>query len=1260
MTKRIRAILTAAAVAAGAGPALGGGFSANFDDGALPAGTQIFGNGTSAGVIELNGGVADSGCLKLTKNANGLQGTFLLDDLDGGNPVNGFTARFKLRLGGGSAVPADGCSFCVGNDLGTSFGEAGSGSGLRIGFDIYDNTDGNPNNDAGEAPAINVFWNGALVSRTRLTLAALVTNTFADVLVRINNNGTLDLSYNGTVIHTALSIGYQPIAGAAYGWGGRTGGLNTNQFVDDIEITSTTGALAPYITRQPISLRVASGYPARFNVLDNAAAGVVYQWERKRPADATFAPVGDPAPAYVTPVLSVADSGSQYRVTLSSPEGIVVSDPATVEVVSLDRAAPTATFNFNEGVVPAGSGAFGSAVALPSDGFAGTGCMNLTDAVNAVAGTWTVDDLNGGQPVESIEVFFKLNMSNGTVPPADGFGFHWAPDLPDAGFPVAEEPVGNGLSVTFDVYDSTDGNPFNGVGEAPAIDVFWLRNRVGGTIVPLEFLNTQGEFQDVFLRLSSSGKIDVMFNGIVLVYQQQVPNWTAFSQARYGFSARTGGLNQRHAIDEVEIRSTLYAGPIAVIAQPQDTLAVVNRTATFSVISNDPTNALYQWQWKGAGAADFSDIPGATSASYTTPLLVAADNASQYRCRVYRTTSPSSVFSNAATLTVVDVARPTAPDINDTFNDGFTVTNTGAFPATVQTLSGNAIVLPDGGTGASGSLLLTEAVNTQFGTLVIDDFKPGVAIGEFTAAINTQIVGGNPADGWSFSWSDSINPVQAYGGLENGVGDDLRIGFITYGGSGVGVLVNWRGTQLIKVPVPLALLQSDFGVFEETVIRLRQDVSGTGATLTVVHDGTVIIRDLVLPGFQGLANGRFAVAARTGGLNEEHRYDDIAISTKPYTGPIAITQQPQSVRLRAGLTTTLTVGVNDPGRTVFQWQSRAPGAGTFSNIPGATASSYTTPLLTTAMSGTTYRCVCTAPSNTLTSNEAVVTVIEPDYPTAWNRIIDFNDGQIPADGAVLGSAVVFPTGGVADTGMVQLTPAANGLTGSFTLADQNSGVRVLGFATRFRLRIGDGTNPPADGTSFVWSPEAIDQPFGEDGSGGGLVVSFDIYDNEDGNPDNEAGEAPAIEARWAGVSMGNIRVPRSVLETGSQYTDVFIRVNPEGTLDVVVGNTIAYWKTPIPGFTPLAGATFGWGARTGGLNAIQEVDEIALSTTPESLPGLSIAVEGSDIVVTFQGILQTTTGSAAGLDGWTDVPGATNPYRVPLSSATGRRFWRVR
>ena len=1249
MTTMKRALLALLAAGAGALPALGGTFAANFDDATLPAGSVLFGDGVNSGVIEATGGAGNTGCVKLTKNLNSLQGSFIVNDLDGGLPVNGFTAQFKMRLGGGSAVPADGCSFCVGSDVpdGT-FGEAGVGSGLRIGFDIYDNTDGNPNNDGGEAPSFNVWWNNVLLVRTRVPLATMVTNTFVDVLVRINPTGTLDLSWNGTAIHTNLAIGYQPIAGARFGWGGRTGGLNTNQFIDDVSITTTTGTLVPYISRQPISVRVASGYPALFNVVDNGAEGAAYQWERRRPGEPGFTPLGVATPVLTTAPLTPADSGTQYRVVISNISGFAESTPATVEVVDLSPGVPSVSFNFNDAMVPAGSNAYGTALVQATGGVGDTACMVLTEAVNGQAGTWTVDDLNGGQSVESIEVAFKLQMGGGTAPPADGFGFHWAPDLPTAGFPVAEEPVGNGLSVTFDVYNS-------GNNEAPAIDVFWLRNRVGGVAVPLEFLNTQGAYQDVFIRLSAAGRIDVMFNGLVLVYQLQVPGWTAFSQANYGFSARTGGLNQRHAIDDVSIRSVLYAGPIGVVSPPQNVTTLPGRTATFSVTSNDPLRAQYQWQWKAAGAPDFSDIGGATSQTYTTPAVLAADNGSEYRCRVFRTESPSSTFSDAAVLTVLDLARPATPEINDTFDDGTTVANTGTVPAAVQTLSGNATILPDGGTAGSGSLRLTEAINTQFGTLVIDNFRGTTSVGGFTAAMNVQITGANPADGWAFSWSDNIAPAQAYTNHERGIGDDLRVAFICYGPNGIGVEVYWQGVQLTKVLTPLELLQTAVGSYEEVIIRMTQDVSGTGATLSVAQDGVVIVNGLLIPGFQGMANGRFAIGARTGGLNQEHRYDDVCIRTDDYTGPIRITQQPRSATICAGLTTTLSVAVNDPGRTSFRWQQRPAGAPDFTDISGpeGAAASYTTPALTAAQSGIAYRCVCTAPSNTLTSDPAVITVVDPAFPTTWQRVVDFNDGLPPADGLVFGSAAVLSAGGAGGTGMVQLTPAVNGLTGSFVLADQNGGVPVRGFTTQFLLRTGDATTPPADGSSFVWAPEALNAPFGETGAGSGLIISFDIYDNG-------GGEAPAIEAVWNGVSLGNINVPLTLLQTDADFADVLVRVNPGGTLDVIFDKTIIFWQTPIPGFTPLSGANFGWGARTGGLNAAQEVDEIRLSTVADAAPGISIGVVGGNIVITYDGILQSTTGSAAGLNGWTDVPGATSPWSVPLGTATERRFWRAR
>lgn len=151
------AILSAAALA--------GTFNANFNDAAVPAGSQVFDSAN----IASSGGVGGTGCLRLTTAVNGQSGAFIIEDLDGGLPVYGFRATFMARVGGGTAVPADGWSFNVGPDIADgSFGEAGVGSGLRIQFDTYDSVDGDPNNGAGEAPAVRVVVGGQTVASTSL------------------------------------------------------------------------------------------------------------------------------------------------------------------------------------------------------------------------------------------------------------------------------------------------------------------------------------------------------------------------------------------------------------------------------------------------------------------------------------------------------------------------------------------------------------------------------------------------------------------------------------------------------------------------------------------------------------------------------------------------------------------------------------------------------------------------------------------------------------------------------------------------------------------------------------------------------------------------------------------------------------------------------------------------------------------------------------------------------------------------------------
>jgi len=78
--------------------------------------------------------------------------------------------------------------------------------------------------------------------------------------------------------------------------------------------------------------------------------------------------------------------------------------------------------------------------------------------------------------------------------------------------------------------------------------------------------------------------------------------------------------------------------------QPKNRSIVIGETATFSVAATGGSPVTCQWQ-KGA-----TPIPGATSASYTTPPATAADNGSQFS--VVITGPGGSATSSTATLTV--------------------------------------------------------------------------------------------------------------------------------------------------------------------------------------------------------------------------------------------------------------------------------------------------------------------------------------------------------------------------------------------------------------------------------------------------------------------------------------------------------------------------------------------------------------------------------------------------------------------------------
>lgn len=92
------------------------------------------------------------------------------------------------------------------------------------------------------------------------------------------------------------------------------------------------------------------------------------------------------------------------------------------------------------------------------------------------------------------------------------------------------------------------------------------------------------------------------------------------------------------------------------------------------------------------------------------------------------------------------------------------------------------------------------------------------------------------------------------------------------------------------------------------------------------------------------------------------------------TAAPAIVTQPTSASVAAGGTTSFEV-TSDLSQSTYQWQSKAPGTSTFSNIAGATSSVLSVTNAVATKTGTLYRVIVTNTAGSTTSAEAKLTVM---------------------------------------------------------------------------------------------------------------------------------------------------------------------------------------------------------------------------------------------------------------------------------------------
>jgi len=277
---------------------------------------------TNLAGVTLNGTAAiRSGKLVVTTKAGG-QGGLVLDDLDAGASIESFIATFQVRFVPGTFYPADGLFFSFGPAI--SFPVEGpSGAAVGVEFDTYDN--GAPDN-----VGIDVKVAGEEIATTVMAVSDLVDSQFHTVVIQLNRNGTLNVTWDGRMIYNNLFLAnWNPVSGQ-FAFGHSTGYFLEECDLKNLGISTTpagTGA-APTITMQPpASVKLVEGSPLTLGVGFDGSAALNFQWNIN----------GMAIPNGTGPLLQIANvplaySGSNITCTINGPAGSVTSQATALTV----------------------------------------------------------------------------------------------------------------------------------------------------------------------------------------------------------------------------------------------------------------------------------------------------------------------------------------------------------------------------------------------------------------------------------------------------------------------------------------------------------------------------------------------------------------------------------------------------------------------------------------------------------------------------------------------------------------------------------------------------------------------------------------------------------------------------------------------------------------------------------------------------------------------------------------------------------------
>ncbi|MEJ7627610.1 MAG: reprolysin-like metallopeptidase [Ferruginibacter sp.] len=370
--------------------------------------------------------------------------------------------------------------------------------------------------------------------------------------------------------------------------------------------------------------------------------------------------------------------------------------------------------------------------------------------------------------------------------------------------------------------------------------------------------------------------------------------------------------------------------PPVISQQPQSQTICVGANATFSVVAAGTVT--YQWQ-VSTGGGPFTNIAGATSASYTVTGATTAQSGNQYRVVV--TALCGTATSNTATLTVNSgpsiTSQPAAIAVCSGQNATFSVTATGT-NLTYQWQTAASCSLPfsniSGATSSSYTVnAVTPAMNgTAYQVVVTSSCGPVTSNCVVLTVNNPVVISTQPA-------STSVC---------------LPASNVSFSVTATGTATTYQW----QVSTNGGANFTDIAGATSATLNLTPAASLNGNQYRVVLNGTCTT---------GLISG---------------------VATLTVNSPVSITSQPLNTKTCVGDPATLSVTAtsSSPQFITYQWQVSVNG-GTFVNIPGETSSSLSVAGLNTN-NGNVYRVIVSGPPcGSVTSNSATFTVNQKPVAT---------------------------------------------------------------------------------------------------------------------------------------------------------------------------------------------------------------------------------------------------------------------------------------